>query len=142
MSAWRRKALVLFPDLKRELNARGYSVYQLYFDLLPMERAAHDRGDRETLCRIHGFAEWCLTQREKELWNSAGVCFYEHLFDEPRLWDKVIPWLSPSVIETVKDLWELRLGGERYRQLLKRLAAAAGSVREENVFSRGEIDSI
>jgi hypothetical protein len=45
MSAWRRKALVLFPELKDELNTGDYSIYQLYFDILPMEQEAHDHDD-------------------------------------------------------------------------------------------------
>jgi hypothetical protein len=140
MSVWRRKALALFPELKDSLHARGYSVYQLYFDLLPLERAAHGRGDHEMLRRIYGFAEWCLSQSAKELWNSAGVCFYEHLLDEPDLWESVIPWLSPEVVPKVGGLWQARLGEKRYQQVLKRFAALADMRRRENVFSTGEIN--
>ena len=142
MSIWRRKALVLFPELKDELNTGDYSIYQLYFDILPMEQEAHDHDDREKLRRIYGFAEWCLSQPDQELWNPAAVAFYEHLFDESRLWSKVIPWLSRDVIKMVQELWQERLGKDGYQKLLKALAAQADETKEQNIFSTGEIERI
>jgi hypothetical protein len=81
----------------------------LYFDLLPMVREAHERDDIETLRRIYGFAEWCSSQSAQDIWNSAAVAFYEHLFDEKRYWTKVVPWLSPEIIRCCWPLWEVRL---------------------------------
>jgi hypothetical protein len=142
MSTWRRKALALFPELKDELSASDYSIYQLYFDILPMEQTAHEQDDREALRRIYGFAEWCLSQREQELWNPAAVAFYEHLFDEPRLWSKVIPWLSPNVIKMVQGLLEERLDGDKYKKLLKAIESSVDKTKERNIFSTGEIESL
>lgn len=82
MSVWRRKALKLFPELRLELHRKEYNTYQLYFDLLPALRDAHKANDLDSLKKIYGFAEWCILQNEKDLWNPAGVAFYEHLFDE------------------------------------------------------------
>jgi hypothetical protein len=78
----------------------------LYFDLLPMVREAHDNDDHDLLMRIYCFAQWCHAQEAKDLWNAAGVAFYEHLFDERKYWVEVIPWLSPSVIADCWSLWE------------------------------------
>jgi hypothetical protein len=36
-----------------------FSIYMVFFDLLPRVRKAHQEGDTETLRRIYGFAEWC-----------------------------------------------------------------------------------
>jgi hypothetical protein len=91
MAAWRRRALELFPQLRRDLQSRDYSVYSLFFELKPMLRTAHDSGDNELLRCIYGFAEWCSQQTAKELWNAAGVAFYEHLFDYPDYSERIIP---------------------------------------------------
>jgi hypothetical protein len=109
MATWRRKALILFPMLAEDLNDREYSIYSLYFDLLPMSREAHDRKDDAFLESIYGYAEWCLSQQTKDLWNAAGVAFYEHLFDCRKHWKRVVPWLSPTVIDECWPLWEARL---------------------------------
>ena len=109
MAAWRRRAVELFPELRDELQERDFTIYMLYFELLPMVREAHDRDDGESLLRIYGFAEWCMHQTAKDLWNSAGVCFYEHLFDIPKYRSKVVAWMSPFVIEQCMGLWEFRL---------------------------------
>jgi hypothetical protein len=119
MSAWRRRALELFPQLCEELHRRDYSIYMLYFDLLPMVRDAHDAADADLARRIYGFAEWCFEQTAKDLWNAAGVAFYEHLFDEKRYWRHVIPWLSPRVLKGCWTLWEARLTAEELAELRK-----------------------
>ena len=95
MAAWRRRALELFPQLRQELTGRDYSVYLLFFELKPMLTGAFDVDDEILVRRIFNFAEWCSRQTAWELWNAAGVAFYEHVFDEPQYSDRVIPWLSP-----------------------------------------------
>jgi hypothetical protein len=105
MSVWRRRALALFPQLRRDLNRRDYSVYSLYFDLKPLLRAALDAGDDGFVRGAFGFAEWCARSPNKDLWNPAGVAFYEHLFDYPAYSDRVLPWLSPFAVFTHWDLW-------------------------------------
>jgi hypothetical protein len=106
VAVWRRRALELFPELHLELNDRDYSVYSLFVDLKPLLRKAHDWEDVELLRRIYDFAEWCSRQTAKDLWNAAGVSFYEHLFDYPAYSARVIPWLSPLVVYTHWSLWE------------------------------------
>jgi hypothetical protein len=118
---WRRKALALFPDLRHDVQRRDFSVYMLFFELLPMCRQAHKAGDDEALRRIYGFVEWCFEQKAKDMWNAAGVAFYEHLFDDhPSLWPEVVQWLSPLVIEGVWGLLEWRLSAEELAEV-KRL---------------------
>jgi hypothetical protein len=113
MATWRRKFQALFPDLRHEAQRPSFNAYQAFFELLPRVRKAHQDGDTETLRRIYGFAEWCFEQKAKELWNPAGVAFYEHLFDShPSLWPEFVRWLSPRVVEGCWGLWEWRLNAE------------------------------
>jgi hypothetical protein len=58
VSAWRRKALEAFPELHREINAKPYSVYWLFFTLLPRSRDAHVDHDADLLGRIYRYGEW------------------------------------------------------------------------------------
>jgi hypothetical protein len=122
MAAWRRRALELFPELKNELNQRDYSIYRLFGDLRRIVWRAHDAGDDAMLSAVYGYAAWCLGQRSGELWNAAGVSFYEHLFDERKDradWAKVAPWLSAQVVRSVWGLWEWRLTPDEMRDLAK-----------------------
>src|SRR4051794_14333591 len=110
MAAWRRRALAQFPELRNELNRRDYNLYFLFFALLPMSRNAHDRSDKAMLTRIYAYAEWCLRQRSKELWNPAAVSFYEHVFDRKAVYRaEVAAWLSPFVVWMIWGLWEWSL---------------------------------
>src|SRR5690349_9906444 len=107
MSTWRRKAIALFPELRNHtsLDDPEYTIYMLFFDLLPMSREAHQTQNDELLRRIYGYAEWCSHQPQKELWNPAAVAFWEHAFDQRQVWHAIIPWLSPFVIEQITPLW-------------------------------------
>ncbi len=116
MAVWRRKLIALFPDLREVACAPGFTPYTAFVELLPRCRGAHERGDERELTLIYAYSEWCLNQKSKNLWNSAGVCFYEHLFDMPRLiWPDITPWLSPNVVTACKGLWECRLQTEEMR---------------------------
>ena len=110
MAVWRRKAIALFPELRREFARPDCTVYEVFSELLPRVLQAHRDGDEVTPAPIYGFAEWCFEQRRaKDLWNAAGVSFYEHLFDGGRdVWERVVPWLSQQVVGDVWGLGEAR----------------------------------
>ncbi len=119
MSAWRRKALALFPHLRRDLHDRSFSYYMLFFDLLPLVRQAHAAHDTVTLRAIYDFAAWCLQQehRADDLYNAVCVAFYEHLFDHTEDWESVSAWLTPTVAAAVWPLWKVRLGTDQWHAL-------------------------
>ena len=113
MAAWRRKALESFPQFRRELNDPGFSIYMLYFELVPLVRQAHKDADERTLHEIYGFANWCFEQHNGELRNATGVAYYEHLFDDWSLRHDVAKWITPEIERSCWCLWELRLESEK-----------------------------
>jgi hypothetical protein len=124
MATWRRIALELFPDLEQELRTPLSSPYLLFMELVPrMHQAARDE-DEETLRTIFSFAEWALHQPDNDVHNSAGVSFYEHVFDgPPRDWSVIVEWISPHAGEQVVSLWETMLQPSHLaavRELLRR----------------------
>ena len=120
MSAWRRKALELFPDLRIDIEDLDMSLMSLFFELLPRCRDAHDRGDSVELKKIYGFADWCASQKAKELWNAAGVGFYEHLADSRQTFDAIPLWVRKQVFDDIAGLLEARVGIERMAELRRR----------------------
>jgi hypothetical protein len=120
MSAWRRKALELFPDLRNDIEAPDASVMGLFFELLPRCRDAHGRNDSAELKRIYGFADWCASQKATELWNAAGVGFYEHLADSKQTFDAIPLWVRKQVFEDIAGLLEAKVGTERVAELRRR----------------------
>ncbi len=117
MSAWRQKAIGLCADLREEFEDPQMTIYQVFSELLPRVREAHSRGDNDELRRIYAYAEWCFDQKAKDLWNAAGVAFYEHLVDDPVTFAAIPHWLSPEVFAGVRTLFEARLEPAEYRQL-------------------------
>jgi hypothetical protein len=89
----------------------------LFFELLPRCRHAHDRDDSEELKRIYGFADWCASQKAKELWNAAGVGFYEHLADSRQTLDAISLWVRRQIFEDIAGLLEARGGAECVTEL-------------------------
>ncbi len=117
MATWRRRAIDLFPELRPELNLEDYSIYQLFFDLVPRVEQAHADGDEGFLRRAYGFATWCASQKAKDLWNAAGVAFFEHVFDRWNRRHSVVPWISPEMISNHWGLWERRLNSVQLAEL-------------------------
>ncbi len=110
--------MTLFPPLKDDLSDNDYTPYTLFGDLRRLVREAHRNNDEEMLRSIYCFAEWCLRQKSENLWNAAGVSFYEHLFDDFRRgWHLIVPWLSPYVVQKVRNLGELFHDEEELAQI-------------------------
>ncbi|MDX1928683.1 MAG: hypothetical protein SFV81_19295 [Pirellulaceae bacterium] len=113
MAAWRRKLIALFPELRLAASAPDFTPYTAFFELLPLCRVAHEHRNENQLKSIYAYSEWCFNQKSQDLWNSSGVCFYEHLFDMPEsMWPEIVEWLSPNVVASCRGLWEARLDAE------------------------------
>jgi len=109
MAKWRHLAVKEFEELKTDLNSREYSLYQLFFDLLPMVQEAVKNNDLSTRKKVYGFAQWCLRQKTGDTANAAGVAFYEHVFDRNEGVNDVFPFMDRESIDCVMGLWKARL---------------------------------
>jgi hypothetical protein len=112
---WMPMAKALIPSVYAEcgIDQAGGSVMELFFLLLPKVRDAIRGDDQDFQCRAFAFAEWCMWQNEKDLWNSAGVTFYAHLFDSARDTDTVCSWLSKKVFADIESLLDVRSPPDR-----------------------------
>lgn len=119
MSVWRRKAIEYLPNLKDEFEQPGTSIYDVFIVMLPAVVVAHKEKDAMKLKKIYGFAEWCFQQKEKELWNAAGVCFYEHLVDHEETLKELPHWVKPNIYPNIRGLLQLRLQEKEIQKLDK-----------------------
>ncbi|MBX7102518.1 MAG: hypothetical protein K1X57_00450 [Gemmataceae bacterium] len=132
MASWRRKVLNFFPELRDDAQRDDFTIYMAFFELLPRVREAHHSCDTESLRMIYGFAEWCFEQKAKQMWNAAGVAFYEHLFDGPRsMWPEIVRWLSPRVVDGCMGLWECRLSELDLSELRRLIADCRQPLHQE-----------
>ncbi len=83
MEHWRTKLIESFPECRAEWENEDETIYLVFMGLNARCQEAHERGDQMVLRRIYDFAAWCARQNEKDLWNAAGVSFYEHIVDHP-----------------------------------------------------------
>ncbi|MDB5210739.1 MAG: hypothetical protein JWQ30_1566 [Sediminibacterium sp.] len=109
MSTWRQKAIDCCPELKRDLEQPDISIYLVFSELLPVTIEAHNENNTERLQKIYGFAEWCFGQKEKDLWNAAGVSFYEHLADDQVTRQAIPKWIKWDIYKDIRGLLALRL---------------------------------
>jgi len=118
MSSWRKRAIECAPELRKELEDPGLTVYGAFFELLPLLRQAHMDNDVERLKKIYAFAAWCFNQKNKELWNAAGVAFYEHLGDHQETLAAFTQWIPKSIFAEVRGLLENRIPAEELKRLI------------------------
>ena len=78
-------------------------------EMLPAAIQAHKVNDTTMLQNVYGFAEWCFRQKEKELWNAAGVVFYEHLGDYEETSKELSRWIKRDIYKDIRGLLEWRL---------------------------------
>ena len=119
MSNWRRRALALFPDLRDEIQDGCANIYTVFFALLPRCREAHRDGDEAELEKIYSYAAWCSRHKARNLWNAAGVCFWEHLPDDAQTKAQMDKRIPPDVFASVVQLLQARMEAEEFAQLKK-----------------------
>jgi hypothetical protein len=129
MSAWRRRALETFPELRAEFEPPETTLYGVFSRLVQWCRDAHESGDAAALSRIYGFAEWCARQSAKELWNPAGVAFYEHLADSQVTLATIPQWVARDVFEDIADLLAGRIGPDKVAILRSQYRHVGGNPR-------------
>ena len=145
MSAWRRKAIALFPALRADLETPDYDLHRLFFDLYKAVGDAHRdlTGSSDALLQAaHGYAEWCMHQGG-DLWRQAAIGFYEDLFNGSGLpWDLLAPWISPYAAEQIEDTWALGIGGERAPEFREQLRMRTREAYRTHVYATGAIQTL
>ena len=147
MSAWRRKAMALFPEHRVQFARQDAELHDVLRDLDAEARDAHERyllghfddSVLSTLRRIHGFAEWCLHQ--PELRDGVAVGFYEDLFGTIS-WESLAPWLSPYVVDQVEQTWAFGVQGEHAERFRRILADRQRHDYRDTMFATGEVERL
>ena len=119
MSAWRKKAIEVAPELKSEFQDPNLSIYLVFSNFLTLLKEAHIANDHERIRKIYEYAEWCFTQKEQQLWSAAGVSFYEHLSDNEITLSQLSKWLKKNIYHEVRDLLKQRMNEKEIKVLDK-----------------------
>jgi hypothetical protein len=122
VETWRAKLIGSFPDLRPEFDDPETTIYGAFIELSAKCQNAHDRDDDAVLATIYDFAAWCSRQKEKDLWNAAGVSFYEHIIDHPKALRDFPHWVPPDVFHQVSTLLQWRMGDDEFSKLNARYA--------------------
>jgi len=120
MEVWRKKLIESLPDLLRKEEIESETIYTIFMELTAKCEKAHDRGDQVVLSKIYDFAAWCARREEKDLWNAAGVGFYEHIVDHPIALREIPRWVPPDVFYEISGLLQWRMGHKAFFELSAR----------------------
>ncbi len=119
MSVWRQKAIQCLPENRVEFENPNTSIYEVFSELLHAIIEAHKNNNTDRLQLIYGFADWCFKQNAKELWNAAGVSFYEHLYDYKETRESFTKWIKKDIYRDVRVLLELSVNKTELEKLDK-----------------------
>lgn len=100
---WRDLARALVPEVYAEVSEwEEPTAYRFLSALCHFARGAHRESDESKLSRAYAFANWAFDHPSEALWNPAGVCFFEHIFQDTQDYDRIVPWIRPDIFpETV-----------------------------------------
>lgn len=119
MSVWRRKAIECLPEQRVFFEQPDTTIYQVFFEFLPATLEAHKQNNTEQLEKCYEVAEWCFRQKQRDLWNAAGVAFYEHFANYDITLQAVPYWIAPDIYQEIRDLLELQLDDKKIEFLDK-----------------------
>lgn len=123
MSTWRKKAIEIAPELKHEFQDADLSLHLVFSSFLSLLKEAHLANYKERIRKIYDYAEWCFTQKDQQLWNAAGVSFYEHLGDDEITLSQLPKWSKKDIYKEVRELLKLRLSEKQLKLLDKEYAS-------------------
>lgn len=115
MNTWRNKAKESLPGLR--VNVQRASLYQVFFDLRNALCKAHKAKDELLLKNIYGFAEWCY--RHSDMWNAAGVAFYEHLGDDDLVRREFPRYVPHSIYRKIEPRLAVSLSSAQLYEIQK-----------------------
>lgn len=128
MSAWRREALLRFPERKRFIETAD-SIYSLLTSLQADLRATYagTRVEPDLADRVFAFAAWCSEDtRHWDLQNAVAVGFYEHIPDIPEGRRDLARHLPFAQLCDLHDLFYQMLEPAAYHALLREIQAVHG----------------
>lgn len=102
MSSWRQKAIECLTESRKDFEDYGTSIYTAFSELLPAAVNFHRTNRSDRLQKIYDFAEWCFQQKTRDLWNAAGVSFYEHLGNYAETRREMSTWVKPHIYRDQK----------------------------------------
>jgi hypothetical protein len=120
MSTWRHKAIKCLPGLKDQFQRKDLTIYDVFMELLPATITAHKENNQAALRSYYQFADWCMHQKTKDLWNAAGVGFYEHLGDQEETISEIELWINKDIYLQVRPLLAARLSPGKLQDLDKK----------------------
>ena len=117
MSSWRKRAIEVLPERKKELEDPDLSVYSVFTEMLTALEEACKANDTEKIANIYDYAGWCHTQKDQKLWNAAGVSFYEHLADEDAVFASFKTYVSKEIFASIRNLIAHRFDDKKIKAL-------------------------
>jgi hypothetical protein len=119
MSTWRKKAIEIAPELRKDFEDPDFEIYSVFSELLTILENSFKNKDIEKIEKIFNYAEWCFRQKQQKLWNAAGVSFYEHLGDNSETFSNFTTWGKKDIYLDIRGLLQLRIKEEKLKTLDK-----------------------
>jgi|GEM_PF-1368715 len=146
MSAWRREAIRLLPELKKEAIAAD-EAGMFFIDLRCAFEQAHRATpqDDDFIQRCYDYARWCVEQGDtanhrdasgrlmassNDLMTMIAVHFWEHLFDQRTIREALPRFVTRDELWGWRDFLIYRNGREGFEKYLQEFVDAPKILRK------------
>ena len=120
MSAWRRKALELIPEL-RPVIEKAESPTALWIELFCHFTNTAANADDAALRPILMYAFWCVSPAAGALPSDTSTAvwcgFFENLGNRKDLWGRFRSWFSPAQFEQISPAFMYFLSDEEMKEV-------------------------
>ena len=126
MSAWRRVAIEMLPEFRKEI-AQADTPMALWVEIGFRFQDAFEKGDEDLARRYFKYAESCLDtakQQPTEASTAAWCAFYEHLPDIPSLAEQLHRYMPRSRFLQVQDAFRYHTTPEEFEHLQRTILSS------------------
>lgn len=123
MSAWRRKAIEMFPHLRNLLNDSQTSVGIVFGDIEERLEGLYKQGKLTEVKKCFDFVEWCYQQKNApDLHSAASVFYCDHVgYDDEIIREVLVKFLNPSIFSQMENYFRNRLSNKKVNKIKKML---------------------
>jgi len=120
MSAWRRKALQVIPELRVIIESSNNVTY-LWCELESVFSDCFEKENNELLHKILKYAEWCVSEESGDSSGETAQAVYcgflETITYNRKYYPSFKEWFSPAQFEKYKGSFMYALDDKQYKFL-------------------------
>ena len=116
MSAWKKKAIELFPNLKSDIEISD-SVTEVWWLIGEKLIEAFSTNNLSYIKSVKQYIAWCSNSGNDSAYQALHCGFYEDLGTNKLFWPYIHQLINQQQFEKLKNLWKHCLSEDKINEI-------------------------